>query len=369
MNPIRRLARFFDEPVHPHAFGLVRFCLGAILLRSLIANAQELSHGNFFGDYFHVPFVPWLTVPSRAVFVTILATRILLAALVVLGVSARPALAASGVLGLYVFLLDRTQFHHNRYSLLLYASLLAIAPVHRSVAWLSPPAPAEERWPIYGGALAKLQMAIVYVASAGSKLFDPDWRDGTVISVRLARWSMRAIEHGAPNGLVTWLAEPFPSSMLARSAITTELFLAFALFRPRLRVPAIWIGCMFHLLIEVTSKVEAFTWLTLAMYGVFVTHDVGARTFHFDRSCAKGRVLARLVGLLDWFRRYERKAWEPDDVGGNHVVVITRRDGTRATGLSAWVMATRTLPLLFPLWAPSVLLESALRTGDVNPRS
>lgn len=366
---IRRLARFFDEPVHPHVFGVVRSCLGLILLRGLFANAQELAHGEYFGHVFHMPFLPWLTAPTRGVFVAILATRIVLAALVVIGVSARPAMALSGALGLYVLLLDRTQFHHNRYSLLLYISLLAFAPVHRAVAWLQERPPAQERWPIHGGALAKLQVAIVYVGSAGSKLLDPDWRDGTVIAVRLARWADRAVEHGAPNGVVQWLSEPFPSSMLARGAITTELFVAFALFRPRLRVPALWIGCMFHLFIELTSKVEMFTWLTLAMYGLFVTHDVGARTFHFDGSCRKGRVLARLVKLTDWFRRYRVEAWKPDAVGGSHVVVIRRRDGTRATGLSALVMAARTLPLLFPLWAPLVLLESLLRSGDVNPRS
>ncbi len=367
---MRKLARILDEPVHPHAFGVVRFCLGVILLKGLIGNAQELSRGGeYFGDVFHMPFLAWLPEPSRSTFVAILATRILLAVLVVLGVSARLALGASGALGLYVFLLDRTQFHHNRYSLLLYVLLLAFAPVHRSVAWLAPTAPASERWPIYGGALAKLQVAIVYVASAGSKLVDADWRDGTVISLRLSHWASRAVERGAPRSVVEWLATPFASAMLSRGAITTELCVAFALFRPRLRVPAIWFGCMFHLMIEITSKVEAFTWLTLAMYGVFVTHDVGARTFHFDGSRTRGRVLARLVRLTDWFRRYDVQPWQPDQVGGKHVVVIRRRDGTRATGFSALVMAARTLPILFPLWAPLALLESALRTGDVNPRS
>lgn len=368
---MRKLARILDEPVHPHAFGAVRFCLGLILLKGLIGNAQQLARGGeYFGDVFHLPFVAFLPEPSRPVFVAILAARILLAVLVVVGVSARSAMAASGALGLYVFLLDRTQFHHNRYSLLLYVSLLAFAPVHRSVAWLAPKAPAAERWPIYGGALAKLQVAIVYTASAGSKLVDADWRDGTVISLRLSKWAARAVAMGVPSSVIEWLATPFVSAMLSRGAITTELFLAFALFRPRLRVPAIWVGCMFHLLIEATSKVEAFTWLTLAMYGLFVTHDVCARTFHFDGSIRKGRVLARLVRLTDWFRRYDVRAWEPDQVGSKHVVVIKRRDGTRATGFSALVMATRTLPILFPLWAPLALLEGAfLRTGDVNPRS
>ena len=367
---IRRLARVLDQPVHPHAFGVVRFCLGAILLKGLLTNAQDLARGGeYFGDVFHLPFLPWLPEPSRSMFVVILATRILLAVLVVLGVSARPAMAASGALGLYVFLLDRTQFHHNRYSLLLYVSLLAFAPVHRSVAWLAPRAPKDERWPIYGGALARLQVSIVYVASAGSKLVDADWRDGTVIALRLSRWAARAVAHGAPSGVVAWLATPFMSAMLSRGAITTEVFLAFALFRPRLRVPAIWIGCMFHLTIEATSKVEAFTWLTLAMYGVFVTHDVGARSFHYDGERAIGRWLARLVVWTDWFRRYQVQPWAPDEVGSKHVVVIKRRDGTRATGFSALVMAARTLPILFPLWGPLALVESLRRTIDVNPRS
>ncbi len=367
---IRRLARVLDQPVHPHAFGVVRFCLGAILLHGLATSALELARGGaYFGDVFHLPFLAWLPVPPRSMFVVILAVRIALAVLVVVGVSARPALAASGALGLYVLLLDRTQFHHNRYALLLYVSLLAFAPVHRSVAWLTPRPPDGERWPIRAGALAKLQLSVVYAASAGSKLLDADWRDGTVMALRLSRGAAKALALGVPAGVLTWLATPNVSALLSRGAIGTELFLAFALFRPRLRVPALWIGCMFHLTIELTSKVEAFTWLTLAMYGLFVTHDVGVRRFHYDGERRRGRLLARMVVWTDWLRRYEVRAWAPDEVGGKHAVVVTRRDGTRATGFAALVMAARTLPILFPLWAPLALLESALRSGDVNPRS
>lgn len=355
---VKKLASLLDAPVHPHVFGVMRVGMGLILFQALRKSAQELLRDVYFASAFYVPFFDWMPVPSRSLFALLLALRVLLAALMVVGVWSRPATFVSGALGLYVVLLDRLQFHNNRYSLALYLLLLGFAPVHRSASLFAATPPADERWPIGGGALAKLQLALIYVGSAGSKLLDPDWRDGTVLAVRFVHGQAQAIALGVPRALMETLASPLVSSVLARAAISTELFLVFALFLRRLRIPALWIGCMFHLLIEVTARVESFTWLTLAMYGLFVTHDVEARTLHFDGEDRRARVLARLLRLTDWLRRYRVVAWSADEVRGKHSVVITRRDGSRATGFAAWVMAARTLPLLFPLWAPLALIQA-----------
>lgn len=354
---IRRLSALVEQPVHPHVFGVVRVALGLISFRALLKTAEELQRSGYFASSFFVPFFSWLPVPSRPAFVALLATRFLLAALMIVGVWSRTATALSGALGLYTLLLDRIQFHNNRYSLALYLLLLGLAPVHRSASLFQKTPAKDELWPIGGGFVAKLQVAIIYLGSAGSKLLDPDWRDGTVLAVRLTRASAQAAARGVPNALMETLSTPFAASVLARAAISTELFLVFALFVRRLRVPALWIGCMFHLLIEVTARVESFTWLTLAMYALFATHDVEARTFHFDGSNKEARILATCVRLTDWFRRFRVEPWKADAVDGKHDIVITRRDGSRATGFAAVVMATRTLPLLFPLWGPLALLE------------
>ena len=65
--------------------------------------------------------------------------------------------------------------------------------------------------------------------------------------------------------------------------------------------------------------------------------------------------------------RFEVEPWEPDDQRG-HSIVIVRRDGEPATGVRAFAMMTRCLPLLFPLWAPVALVVSFTRRGDLTTR-
>jgi hypothetical protein len=148
----------------------------------------------------------------------------------------------------------------------------------------------------------------------------------------------------------------------------TELVLCVALWLGPTRVIALWWGLWFHVTIQLTANVEIFTLLTLAMYGVFATADYRARTLRFDPSRFWGRAAGSLVPLLDWLGRFEVKAWEPDDQPG-HEVVVVRRDGERVTGVRAFAMLTRSLPLLFPIWAPVALLASFTRQGDLTSAS
>src|SRR6185369_6945423 len=111
----------------------------------------------------------------------------------------------------------------------------------------------DRRGPLFAQRLAQLQMAIIYIASGGSKLLDADWRSGRVIGDRLARSLSLAVSKGVPPEVMAVLSDPGVASALSKLAIGTELFLAVALFVPRARFFALWWGVMFHLTIEVTS--------------------------------------------------------------------------------------------------------------------
>ena len=169
--------------------------------------------------------------------------------------------------------------------------------------------------------------------------------------------------------MVTFLSQPASTSALAKLAIATELFLALGLWMRRTRVFALWWGVMFHLTIEVTSKVEIFTWLTLTTYVLFATPDEHARKFFFDPLRTKGVFYARLVSALDWLARFDVKPWDPDDLRRGHSIVIVRRDGTRATGVRALAMLARCVPILFPLWAPLALLATFTKDGEASARA
>jgi len=357
------LRRWRDEIGDVTVLGAVRLALGLLLFASALRAARELQEG-YFGDVFHWPMLPETFVPSRALYTGIVIAQVLLAVLVVAGHRARPALLASALLGTYVLLCDRLQFHHNRWALFSYAAILAFAPCDRSFQLGSPP--GIRVGALWAARLAQVQLSIIYLASGGAKLFDPDWRGGRVLLERFHLYAQQALDAGIPARVVAWLSRPDVTGALAKVAIATELFLAIGLWSRRTRVFALWLGIWFHLVIEATSRVEGFTWLTLAVYLLFVTPDLRARRVFFDASRGKGRWAARTIAMLDWLSRFEVKAWAPDAVRHGHVIVIVRRDGTLATGLSAVAMVARCSPLLFPLWAPMALLASFTRRGEAS---
>jgi hypothetical protein len=343
---VSAFTRWRDETGDTTALGLTRMLIGGFLVYEGGRAWQELSASTYFADVFHVAMIPEGLVPSRGVYTAILALQMVLGAVVLLGRFARPALFVSGLLGVYVLLCDRVQFHHNRYSLACFAFLLAFAPCDRAYVV---GAPRERIGPLWAMRLAQLQMSIIYLASSSSKLMDDDWRGGAVVAVRLAMNRAEALAHGVPRGFYDLLSTSEASSVLAKMAIATELFLSVGLWLPKTRAFALWWGLMFHLTIEVTSRVEIFTWLTLAVYVLFATPDVRARTLVGN---ADGAVV-RAVRALDWLDRFAFEA-------GPSLTVV-ERDGSRSTGLRAAVGIARAIPLLFPLWFPLAVVERVAR--------
>jgi hypothetical protein len=361
--------RWLTELGDTYVLGLARVFLGSMVFWEALGWARELAVGGYFGDGLHLPFLPEAFVPSRLLYTGVLASMLVLAALATVGHRARPALGASAMLGLYVILCDRIQFHHNRYALFCFAGLLALSPCDRSfLITENIESPAPRIGPLWAQRVAQTQLSLIYLASGGGKLLDPDWRDGVVLADRVARHSAEAIARGIPEGVVEWIANPVVASALARAAIGTELFLAVGLWPKRTRVYALWWGVWFHLAIETTSRVELFTWVTFTAYALFVTPDVHARKFFFDPSRPKGVLFARLVRWFDWFARFDIVPWQPDALRTGHSLVIVRRDGSRATGIRAFAMVTRCIPALFPLWAPVALLASFTKGGETSAR-
>jgi len=350
------LRRFRDEVGDTYVLGAVRVALGLLLFDNALRAARELQTG-YFGDVFHWPIVADRFVATITTYKVIVAIQVLLSALVVVGHRARSALFASALLGIYVLLCDRLQFHHNRYALFCYALLLSLSPCDRSFT-VGTVIPRTRVGPMWAARLTGLQVSIIYLASGGSKLFDPDWRSGRVILERLTLYGQQVLDHGVPGQVVELLQQPDAAGVLAKVAIATELLLAVGLWSRRTRIFALWWGVWFHLSIELTSKVEGFTWLTLAAYAVFCVPDVQARKLYFDGSRLRGRLIARAVTLLDWFARFEVKAWAPDEIRRGHAIVVVRRDASHATGLRALAMVARCTPLLFPLSIPLAIAAS-----------
>jgi hypothetical protein len=344
------LQRWRDECGDVHVLGAVRVALGLLLVANALRAVRELTT-DYFGEGFHWPLVPEAFVPSRAVYTVIVGVQLVLAIAVVSGPRARDALLASSLLGTYVLLCNRLEYHHNRWALFCYAALLSFAPCDRSFRLR---ASGPRVGPLWAARLAGLQVSIVYLASGGSKLLDPDWRGGRVLLERFRIYGPQALEAGIPGWIVERLSQPGVTAVLAALAIATELFLAVGLWSRRTRVFALWWGVWFHFAIEATSRVEGFTWLTLAVYALFVTPDARARRLFFDPASARGRWTARAVGRLDWFARFDVAPQVSEFAP--HPVFVVLRDGTRVTGAAALAAIARCVPLLFPAWLPLALI-------------
>lgn len=338
-----------------YLLGLVRVAFGVFLfIGTYFAFRGVLEHG-YFADAFFIPVLPHAAVASRSVYLALLAARGVAALLIVVGILARPALLVASCIGLYGLLCDRLEYHNNRYVLELLAFLLAFAPCDRSFVLRHSDPTA--RGPVWAPWLMKLQVSLVYAASAGSKLVDTDWRGGQVLHIRYLHVLDLAAARGKelPSFVHTALSSPVFAELSSKAAIFGELFLALGLWLARTRPLALWLGVMLHFGIQLAAHVEIFSFLMGAAYVLFARPELGERTLYYDPSSTSGARVAALVRRFDWLRRFsiEPRAGKPE---------VVDRDGTSAHGFDALVALTRALPILFPLWLP-LAIAARLRGG------
>lgn len=351
-----------------HVLGVVRVGIGLLMFWHGRAAAIALAQGGFFADRFHVPMLPAWAMPSHAVWVGVLAARLLFAAMVTVGLGARSALFAGAMTSVYGMMCDRLSYSEDQWVLALFAILLSFSPSDRSVSLVVDPS-ASRHGPLWAQRLAQVQASIVLVAAGAAKLVDADWGGGAVLSDLLARWPDAVGAHGSAADVAAALARPGPSGALAKAIIASELFVALGPWIPKTRVFALWWGAWFHLFGLAAGALGTLPLTMLLALALFATPDASARKLWFDPSRPLGTIYARTVGVLDWLARFDIEPWAPDDLRGGHHLVVVRRDGTRATGIRALAMVARCTPALFPLWAPIALVASFTRHGEHSARS
>lgn len=269
-----RLCAWRDEVGDVQRLGLVRLALGFFLFRQALHDVQHETTWGYFGARWHLPILPDTLVPSTMGFACVEAALLTLGALVVVGIAARPSLLLSGIGGIYLLLCDRMRYHHHIYTLYLMALLVAFMPCDRSWARGRRFAADDERiGPLWAMRLLQLQLSIIYLASAGSKILDAEWRSGAVLADRVVRYGNGAIARGVPHAIIHFLQSPLGGQLMAKGAIATELGLAVALWHPRTRRLAAWAGIVFHVTIDFTTGVDIFSWLSILILYLFATYE------------------------------------------------------------------------------------------------
>jgi len=362
-RPAVQSASFAGEERDAYVLGLQRLALSALLFLNGGRLVLELRSGGYFGDFFHLPIWPEAWVPSSPLYAGLLAIQALAAVLAFLGWGARGALCCASGVGLFLLGCDRLQYHNNRYALLLFGFLLALTPCDRSFRLARKPftLPLAERIaPTFARKLLQAQVALVYLSSACGKLFDSDWLGGQVLLMRFESvapfWAGRGVS--LPNWLEALLSAPLFASFAAKIAISTELFIALGLWFPAARRRALWLGVMFHFWIEVSARVELFSYAMGAAYFAFVTPELRERRFEYDPASPRARAFARVLPWLDWCARFEIAELRASKGRAFRVV---DRGGVAHSGLAGVAALAEATPLLFPMWAPLALFTRRKR--------
>lgn len=274
---LRTLRRLRDDEGDPTTLAVVRIGFGVLLLNEARL-ATDALHAGFFGSIFHQPYLPESLVPSEGLYELVLAAQWIAAGLVVLGRFARPSLLVAASLLVYGMLCDRLEFHHYKHTMAAFSTLLAFSPCDRQLVLGRPAIPGPA--PLWATHAIKAQVSFMYLASGGSKLFDPDWRGGLMMRGMVQSFARLVHDRGVPASLLDAMQTPLGASLLAKGAIATELALAVLLWSTRaavLRV-AIVVGIGFHLVISLMTPVQLFTLEMLLVYLLFIGRRASARS-------------------------------------------------------------------------------------------
>ncbi|MCP4225512.1 MAG: HTTM domain-containing protein, partial [Actinomycetia bacterium] len=201
------------------------------------------------------------------------------------------AISTAALVGYNLFL-SQTHFHHNRAFLLILLIGLASTPCGRVLsldALLQPGRVHTARqWPPM---LLLFQLAMVYIASGLSKLFDPDWWGGLVNQIRVERYAEVVLDRGVPEWILDVLLTSGFHAWAAKIIVLTELFIGLGLLWSRTRLAALWVAVPFHVSIEITADVQVFSYAALAALVVWVTPVTRDREVVVGGDTAPARVM------------------------------------------------------------------------------
>ncbi len=355
------MTAFFDARGSLRGLALFRVALGPLVVYSLWPYLREVAAGTWYGARYHAPYLASLPTLSAPAWHALIVAGALAAPFVTLGLFARTACVVAALsLGGNV-LLSETHYHHNRAVLVIALLLTALAGPARELSLDAVIARrrgvdlAPDRallWPLW---LLRFEFASTYVASATSKFLDPDWRDGTVLYDRVLQARLRLDESPLPAALVEFIATRSVHAVLAPATIALELFVGLGLWSRHTRLAAVFGATMFHALVEVTAKVQVFSYLCLAALAIWATPQVRDRVLRVREESTVGARLLRRVRHLDWLARFRVEACSArvsDEGAPVDDVVLVERDGRVFTGADAVRRTKLRLPLTF---APALL--------------
>jgi vitamin K-dependent gamma-carboxylase len=274
-----RLDALLGQQISTRSIGLLRILVGALAclhLRPLLADAVagRTHHGRF-----HHPYVDALAEIPAGPYTAIIAIGLTASVAMSVGLAARAATWTTFGVVAFHLLISTTHVHNNRLYLVTVLGLLAMAPCDRS--WSVDATIRARRGhavPAIGPAwtlwLLRFVCATVYGASGTSKLLDRDWFGGTVTWGRVTLQEAQLRSSILPDFAVDLLLDRSFHTVAAKLIVLTELFIAGGLWWRRTRPWAVAVAIVFHVSIELSARVELFSWLAIAVLVVWADPDL-----------------------------------------------------------------------------------------------
>jgi hypothetical protein len=360
------LDELLGRPVSMRGLALLRALAGPVVLLHLWPFLADALDGRIYRDTFHEPYAGWYPELPRALYVGLLWAGAAAAAAMTIGLVTRVATAATLAIVAYNLFLSTTHVHNNRAYLVIVLAALAVAPCGRELsvdAWLRrrrgrPSLPrSAPGWPLW---LLRFEATVVYGASGLSKLVDPDWFGGTVTWHRVVRVRDELADAPLPGWAIGVLTDRGFHTYAAKVIVLTELFIALGLWWRGTRYAAVWVAVGFHVVIQLSARVEVFSYLAIAALVIWAVPSTRDRVLVVDPGRPGPRRLAATVRRLDWLARFRIEHGPP----GAPVEVVDR-DGRRLAGGRAVVLALSRLPLT--AW-PALPATLRTATGRPTPR-
>lgn len=127
------------------------------------------------------------------------------------------------------------------------------------------------------------------------------------------------------------------------------------------RYAAVWVAVCFHTAIQVSARVEVFSYLATAALVIWTVPATRDRVLVVDPDAAGQRRLATAVRTLDWLARFRLEHGPP-----GYPPRVVDRDGTVVDGAHAVAFVLSRLPLTAWFALPTLLLP-AVRHARAGP--
>ena len=350
---MREFLRWFDARGDLRAVCVFRIFAGPLAFVHLWPFASDLLDGTYYRDAFYVPWFAHYPEPSKPVYGVLIALGMLAAAAMSVGFWSRLATRTCFAVVTYNFFLSETFFHHNRAFLLIFLGGLSLVPSGDSVSidalLRRTPPPPRPLWPLW---LWRAEACVPYIASSTSKLIDPEWFAGIITWDRVERY--RAAYHGIlPGPLLDFAASPQLHFWLAKLVIALELCVGIGLWIARTRYLAVWLGLVFHVMVQLSAEIQVFSLLGVCGLLIWTTPRIRQRRLLLRLDLPEGRRWQSWVRRLDWLARFEVRAAD----GGGDVLTLIERDGSRWTGRAAKLRVLSRFPITAGVALPLIGFE------------